>query len=235
MSGEFERISHGGKVLKDTTAMAAEREALKMGVENLMTLFPVEAKEFQFVVENESRETEYKVDTQSLRLFDLCNDRAEDVHRADANRLGQKNSGDDAAPPSCIGAKCTSENPVKMFTDDLSSTVTRRSACNQYVPFRFCNFKCETLKMARVAVLAGELNSITRTRKNTDVPFSSKLETLATGSSTLDSIIVEPILFIFPAESRFSQCTLLYPRCSIEDPSTEYNDGAVPFAVTSGA
>ena len=28
MNGEFERISHGGKVLKDTTAMAAEREAM---------------------------------------------------------------------------------------------------------------------------------------------------------------------------------------------------------------
>ena len=86
MKGEFERISHGGKVLKDTTAMTAEREALRMGVEHLMTLFPVETKDFQFVVENESRETKYKVDTQSMRLFGLRNDHAEDVHRADANR-----------------------------------------------------------------------------------------------------------------------------------------------------
>ena len=91
MNGEFERISHGGKVLKDTTAMTAEREALRMGVENLMTLFPVETKDFQFVVENESRETKYKVDTQSMRLFGLRNDHAEDVHRADANRLDRKN------------------------------------------------------------------------------------------------------------------------------------------------
>ena len=30
--------------------MTAEREALRMGVEHLMTLFPVEAKDFQFVV-----------------------------------------------------------------------------------------------------------------------------------------------------------------------------------------
>ena len=51
MNGEFERISHGGKVLKDTTAMTAEREASRAGVEHLMTLFPVEAKDFQFVVE----------------------------------------------------------------------------------------------------------------------------------------------------------------------------------------
>ena len=53
MNAEFERISYGGKVLKDTTAMTAEREALRMGVEHLMTLFPVETKGFQFVVENE--------------------------------------------------------------------------------------------------------------------------------------------------------------------------------------
>ena len=51
---------------------------------------------------------------------------------------------DDAPPPSKIGAIGTRENPVNIFTYDLSSTVTRRSACNQQVPFRFCNFKCET-------------------------------------------------------------------------------------------
>ena len=54
-----------------------------------MSLFPVEAKDFQFVVENESRETKYKVDTQSMRLFGLRNDCSEDVHRADANRLDE--------------------------------------------------------------------------------------------------------------------------------------------------
>ena len=90
MNGEFERISHGGKVLKDTTAMTAEREALSMGVEHLMSLFPVETNDFQFVVENESRETKYIVDTQSMRIFGLRNDHAEDVHRANANRRGKK-------------------------------------------------------------------------------------------------------------------------------------------------
>ena len=89
MNGEFERISHGGKVLKDTTAMTAEREASRMGVEHLMTLFPLATKDFKFVVEIESRETKYKVDTQSMRLFGLRNDHAEDVHRADAVRLGE--------------------------------------------------------------------------------------------------------------------------------------------------
>ena len=90
MKGEFERISHGGKVLKDTTAMNVEREALRLGVEYLMSLFLVEAKDFQFVVENESRETKCKVDTLSMRLFGLRNDCAEDVHRADANRFWKK-------------------------------------------------------------------------------------------------------------------------------------------------
>ena len=95
-NGEFERISHGGKVLVNTTAMTAEREALRMGVENLATLFPVDVKKCTFVFENACTETKYIVDTQSMRLFGLCNDhamcsdRAEDVHRADANRLCQK-------------------------------------------------------------------------------------------------------------------------------------------------
>ena len=34
--------------------------------------------------------TKYKVDTQSMLFFGLRNDCAEDVHRADANRLGKK-------------------------------------------------------------------------------------------------------------------------------------------------
>ena len=80
----------------NTTAMTAEREALRIGVEYLAALFPVEEKQCTFVVENECIETKYIVDTQSMRLFGLCNDhamcsgRAEDVHRADANRLCQK-------------------------------------------------------------------------------------------------------------------------------------------------
>ena len=52
-NGEFERISHGGKVLMNTNAMTAEREALRMGVEYLAALFPVEEKQCTFVVEND--------------------------------------------------------------------------------------------------------------------------------------------------------------------------------------
>ena len=36
LKGELERISHGGKVLKDTTGINAEREALRSGVEHLI-------------------------------------------------------------------------------------------------------------------------------------------------------------------------------------------------------
>ena len=60
------------------------------------SLFPVDEKECTFVVENESTETKYIVDTQSMRLFGLCtdhamcSDHAKDVHRADANRLCKK-------------------------------------------------------------------------------------------------------------------------------------------------
>ena len=78
LKDEFERISHGGKLLRNTTAMTAEREALRLGVENLMILFLADAKDFQLVVENESRESEYKVDIQSMRLLGLCNDQLKD-------------------------------------------------------------------------------------------------------------------------------------------------------------
>ena len=79
LKGEFERIAHGGKLLRNTTAMEAEREALRLGVENLTILFPAEAKDFRFVVENESREKEYKVDIQSIRLLGPCTDQLKDV------------------------------------------------------------------------------------------------------------------------------------------------------------
>ena len=97
----------------NTTAMTAEREALRMGVEYLAALFLVEEKQCTFVVENECIETKYIVDTQSMRLFGLCNDhakcsdRAEDVHRADANRLCQKNSScERTRTDSCALCRC---------------------------------------------------------------------------------------------------------------------------------
>ena len=71
--------------------MTAEREALRMGDEQLTTLFPVETTDFEFVVENEGRQSKYILNAQSLRLFGLRNDNAEDVRRADANCLKKDN------------------------------------------------------------------------------------------------------------------------------------------------
>ena len=58
--------------------MAAEREALRMGVEILRPYFHWKHKNFNFVVENERGNTKYKVDMQSMRLLGLCNDHTED-------------------------------------------------------------------------------------------------------------------------------------------------------------
>ena len=139
----------------------------------------------------------------------------------------------DEAPPSCTSAICTGEHPIIMFTHDLSSTVTRRCACNQQVPVRLCKFRRET-PQSGVAVLAVE-SSNNQPNRNNICPIFFQLETLAIGNNTLDSNIVEPILYISPTESRLSRCTLLYPRCSIENPLTENSSGAAPSTVTAGA
>ena len=46
--GSFEKDSHGGRVLRNTSAMTAEREALKLGIEHLTVLFPTEVSSFVF-------------------------------------------------------------------------------------------------------------------------------------------------------------------------------------------
>ena len=40
--GIFEKVSYGGRVLRNASAMIAEREALRMGIEHLTVLFPTE-------------------------------------------------------------------------------------------------------------------------------------------------------------------------------------------------
>ena len=40
--GIFEKVSNGGRVLRNASAMIAEREALRMGIEHLTVLFPTE-------------------------------------------------------------------------------------------------------------------------------------------------------------------------------------------------
>ena len=66
--GSFEKVSYGGRVLRNASAMTAEREALGLGIEHL---------------------TVYKLNAQFLRLFGLHSD-VNDAHRAGANRLQNK-------------------------------------------------------------------------------------------------------------------------------------------------
>ena len=69
--------------------MAAEREALKMGVENLAALCPLKTQEIQFAVENEKGNTKYKIDMHTMRLLGLCNDHVVNV-RSDIVELESK-------------------------------------------------------------------------------------------------------------------------------------------------
>ena len=87
--GSFEKVSYGGRVLRNASAMTAEREALRMGIEHLTVLFPTEVSSFDFQVEYTDRTVQYKLNAQSLRLFGLHRD-VNDAHRVGANRL-QKN------------------------------------------------------------------------------------------------------------------------------------------------
>ena len=87
--GSFEKVSYGGRVLRNASAMTAEREALRMGIEHLTVLFPTEVSSFDFHVDNSGRTVQYKFRAQSLRLFGLHND-VYDAHRAGANRLQNK-------------------------------------------------------------------------------------------------------------------------------------------------
>ena len=88
--GIFEKVSFGGRVLRNASAMIAEREALRMGIEHLTVLFPTEVSSFDVQVECTERTVLYKLNAQSLRLFGLYRD-VNDAHRAGANRLQNKN------------------------------------------------------------------------------------------------------------------------------------------------
>ena len=88
-NGSFEKVSYGGQVLRNATAMIAECEALRMGIEHLTVLFPTEVSSFDFLVECTEWTVQYKLNAQSLRLFGLHRD-VNDAHRAGANRLQNK-------------------------------------------------------------------------------------------------------------------------------------------------
>ena len=57
--GTFEKVSYGGRVVRNASAMIAEREALKMGIEHLTVLFPTK-------VECTVRTVQYKLKCASL-------------------------------------------------------------------------------------------------------------------------------------------------------------------------
>ena len=83
------RDEYGGRVLRNASAIIAEREALRMGIEHLTVLFPTEVSSFDFQVECTDRTVQYKLSAQSLRLFGVHRD-VNDAHRAGANRLQNK-------------------------------------------------------------------------------------------------------------------------------------------------
>ena len=46
-------------MLRNASAMTAEREALRMGIEHLTVLFPTKVSSFDFQVENSGRTAQY--------------------------------------------------------------------------------------------------------------------------------------------------------------------------------
>ena len=76
-------------MLRNASAMIAEREALRMGIEHLTVTFPTEVSSFDFQYECTDRTVQYKLNAQSLRLFGLHRD-VNDAHRAGENRLQNK-------------------------------------------------------------------------------------------------------------------------------------------------
>ena len=100
-------------MLRNASAMTAEREALRMGIEHLTVLFLTEDSSFDFQVENSGRTAQYKLTAQSLRLCGLrCG--VDDAHCAGANRLQNKKQ-----KRARIGAGKSAKN--KSLTENLSN------------------------------------------------------------------------------------------------------------------
>ena len=51
----MQTVDSGGRVLRNASAMIAECEAQRMGIEHLTVLFPTEVSSFDFQVENSGR------------------------------------------------------------------------------------------------------------------------------------------------------------------------------------
>ena len=76
-------------MLRNASAMIADREALRMGIEHLTVIYPTEVSSFDFQVERTDRTVQYKLNAQSPRLFGLYRN-VNDAHLASANRLQNK-------------------------------------------------------------------------------------------------------------------------------------------------
>ena len=124
-------VSYGGGVLRNASAMTAEREALRLGIEYLTALFPTEVSSFDFQVENSGRTAQYKHNAQSLRLFGLHRD-VNDVHRAGANRLQNKTkqTNKERIEPQKIrtGRFCTQH---RVRHQHLANEMTERKCCRK--------------------------------------------------------------------------------------------------------
>ena len=54
-TGSFEKISCGGRVLRNISAVTAERESLRIGTERLTVVFPTKVSWFDLKMENSGR------------------------------------------------------------------------------------------------------------------------------------------------------------------------------------
>ena len=120
---------YGGRVLRNASAMTAERKALRVGIEYL-TFFPTEVSSFDFQVESTDRTVQHKLNAQSLRLFGLHRD-VNDAHRAAANRLQTKKQQQQQAQTgvSCFFLATFSSSPVvdmSVHGDHHSGAAKRR-------------------------------------------------------------------------------------------------------------
>ena len=80
----FEKVSFGGRVLRNASAMIAEREALRMGIENLTVFFL--QKLARLIFKSSAQIGQYS--TNFLRSLCVSSVRdVNDAHRAGANRL----------------------------------------------------------------------------------------------------------------------------------------------------
>ena len=131
--GTFEKVSYGGRVLRNASAMIAEREALRMGIEPLTVLYPTEVSSFDFQVECTDRTVQYKVNAQSLRLFGLHRD-VNDPHRAGANRLQKKKTNKLVRGGAQVAHRVPQLSDVGQGCDPLAGCVDDNRTLNEPQP-----------------------------------------------------------------------------------------------------